>query len=81
MADFTELLPNYGILGIVAAGIWRALVWIAPRIDRVVDSHLDFVSTLKADVGEIKIEVQEIRGEVGVLKEKLDAIPKAAEHG
>lgn len=80
MPEFIAMLRDFGfpvaLLCVIGAGFWRALAWLAPRADRVVEAHLDFVGTLKADVNDIKVEVRGIRDEVGTLKGKIDALPR-----
>lgn len=51
----TQLVTQFGIAGLIAAGLWKAAVAVAaylvPRIDRVVDVHVDLVNSLKNSEG------------------------------
>lgn len=41
---------SFAILVAVGLTLWRVLVWLAPRADRVIDSHCNFIQGLSQQV-------------------------------
>lgn len=59
-----RMLNNFGlpILALIAVfvGVWRVLVWLAPRADRLINSHVTFVTEVGNTQKQIVITQQEI---------------------
>lgn len=73
--DLPSILERFGFPAFALTGfgvaLWRVALWAAPRADRVVEAHLDFVATAKGEIRETRSEVSEIRNDLGELKEHV----------
>lgn len=62
-ADWEAVLNRWGlpILLLMAVGwaVWKVARWLAPRFDRLADSHVDLVETLKDRVGKLEDNSEE----------------------
>jgi hypothetical protein len=45
--DFDTALANLGLGGTLLIFMWRAAVWMAPRAEKFLDSHITFVNAIK----------------------------------
>jgi hypothetical protein len=56
--DWEGVLNRWGLpillLLVVGWAVWKLARWIAPRIDRIVDSHVKFVDSLDQRVGKLE---------------------------
>ena len=78
-AETLQLLREFGVpvsmLAAILAGIWQAMRWAAPRCDKLVDSHTEFVGSLQKEVEKHTEILGEIRDAVRDHGQQIKAIP------
>lgn len=54
MNEFIQIAQNFGVsvamLAMIFMFLWRVLVWLKPRIDKLIDSHINLVETTAKSV-------------------------------
>jgi hypothetical protein len=69
--DWEAVLNRWGLpillLIVVGWAAWKVVEWLAPRFDRLIDSHVDLVETLKTRVGNIEETNEEMKAHVANL--------------
>lgn len=57
MTQFDQIAQNFGVsvamLAVICVFLWRALVWLKPRVDKLVDSHINLVNTTAESVASL----------------------------
>jgi hypothetical protein len=82
METFVDLVNKFGvstaILAAIALGTWRVIKWLQPRAEKVIDAHIDLVSSLKKNHEETLTQVAETTKQTSVavvkLCERLDSV-------
>ncbi len=77
--DAVQMIREFGVpismLIAIFAGIWQVLRWLAPRCDRVIDSHTEFVGSLEKEVRQHTELLGEIRDAVREHGQRIEQLP------
>lgn len=78
-AETLQLLREFGVpvsmLAAILAGIWQAMRWAAPRCDKLVDSHTEFVGSLQKEVEKHTEILTDIRDTMRNQENQIKQIP------
>ncbi len=76
LAELWRQSPALAVLGIVTYAAYRVISWLAPRTDRVIDSHVNFVAATQQNNSELK---DAIKASVDIHADLAEANRKLAE--
>lgn len=73
--DLEGLLNRWGLplvlLGAVGFAVWKLMRWMEPRANRLVDSHVDLVETLKKRLEQIEENSEEANKRLESIDRKV----------
>ena len=74
--DWGQLVSTIGfpitLVGVICFALWRAMVWFAPHVAKLVEAHITFLGSIQASVQSLKESSERTIQSVGFLAERFE---------
>jgi hypothetical protein len=71
-----DIFAQYGLLGLVLAGIGYSVIliakWAAPRIDKIIDSHTQFIDNTNATLQKMSVTFELMERRLGSIEREIN---------
>jgi hypothetical protein len=68
---FTQLGPFVGLVVVIGMALWKCATWFAPRVDKVVDGHVEYLQSSKKVMESQAATLTELSAMVGDIHNRV----------
>lgn len=69
MPDLWQYGVAVGVIGVLFGGIWRSAQWLSPRLDKLLDRHMQFLDMLESEITVVRNNATGTAASLGKLTE------------